>query len=259
MDIETPLTMQPKEREDAPGLYWRIFDIIAPPMRTLHRARIVNAHNLPATGEGGAIIAGLHNGALDGLFIAMAAAERGRAVRFVADEDICNAPGIGKTIREAGCIPIASVKGKGTDPEKIRAALAEAAALLEQDRLVGVFPEGIIHPFFETQQAFTFKTGVIRLAIETQKPIIPTWARGAAAIFPWLSPFDVGGKHIYGMLPVWTPVSVKVHFGEPFIVNPELTLESPHEIIKREALRLQREVDKLRNKYRDRRKGRGDD
>ena len=236
--------LMPDPRDAAPELYWQVYKIVGRPLRSLHRIGVHGAENLPETGAGGAIVAALHNGALDGVFIALAAAARGRAVRFVADQDICSAPVVGPIIRNAGCIPIASHKGKGTDPEQIRAALAEAA--------------GVIHPFFSTRHAFTFKTGIIRLAIETSAPIIPTWARGAAAIFPWLSPITVRNKQVYAMLPLWTPMPVTVHFGPPFLVDPALSLSSPNELIKLEATRLQYEVDTLRNMYRKKRAGKTD-
>lgn len=242
--------LMPDPRDAAPELYWKVYKVVGRPLRSLHRIGVHGAENLPETGAGGAIVAALHNGALDGVFIALAAASRGRAVRFVADQDICSAPIVGPIIRDAGCIPIASHKGKGTDTEQIRAALAEAASVIRGGGCVGVFPEGVIHPFFSTRHAFTFKTGIIRLAIETRAPIIPTWARGAAAIFPWLSPVTVRNRQVYAMLPLWTPMPVTVHFGPPFLVDPELTLASPNEQIKLEATRLQYEVDKLRNMYR---------
>lgn len=244
--------VMPDNPEPAPDLYWRAFKVVAPPLLRLHRVRVTGAENLPSAGQGGAIVAALHNGALDGVFIAIAASARGRAVRFVADEDICNVPVIGKIIRDAGCIPIASYKGQGTDPEKIRRALAEASDALRAGGIVGLFPEGIIHPFFKTRYAYQFKTGIIRLALASGAPIIPAWARGAGAIFPWLSNIPTPAGHMYAALPVWTPARVRVHFGKPFILPESMSLESPREQIREQAQRLQFAVDDLRNSHRKR-------
>ena len=241
----------PEQPEDAPELYWRLFKIVSRPLRRLHRVRVAGAENLPGPGQG-AILAALHNGALDAVFVAIAASARNRAVRFVADEDICNVPVIGPAIREAGCIPIASYKGQATDPDKIRQALAQATDVLRRGGLVGLFPEGIIHPFFKTRYAYQFKTGIIRLALASGAPIIPTWARGAGAVFPWLSNIKLPTGHIYAALPVWTPAQVVVHFGKPFVLPPDLCLDAPYERIREQALRLQFALDDLRNAHRKR-------
>lgn len=235
------------EREHAPEMYWKLFDAVSPALRKIHRVDIVNPENLPAAGEGGVILAAIHNGALDGIFITIAAAHRGRAVRFIGDEDICGAPVIGKAIRDAGVIPVASHKGIGTNPEQIRAALAEAADVITDGGTLGLFPEGVIRPFFDTRNSIPFKTGVIRLAIATGAPIIPVWAQGAGAIFPWLSPFTIKGKKFYGAIPLWTPSHIKVHFGEAFIARKDLSLDSPREELKAETARLQAAADFLRN------------
>lgn len=235
------------EREDAPDMYWKLYDAISPALKKIHRVDIVDAENLPAAGEGGVILAAIHNGALDGVFIAIAAAHRGRAVRFIGDEDICDAPVIGKAIRDAGVIPIASHKGVGSDPEQIRGALAEAAGVITGGGTLGLFPEGAIRPFFDTRNSIPFKTGVIRLAIATGAPVVPVWAQGAGAIFPWLSPFTIKGKKFYGAIPLWTPSHIRVRFGEAFVVRKELTLDSPREELKAETARLQDAADFLRN------------
>jgi 1-acyl-sn-glycerol-3-phosphate acyltransferase len=247
MLFEYEVTQPTKAREDAPELYWEIYDRISPTFLRLHQVKIVNPFYVPPTGEGGVIIAAIHNGALDGAFIALAAAHRGRAIRFIGDEDVCNVPILGKLIREAGVIPVASNKGIGTDPEQIRKALSEAAEVIRSGGTLGIFPEGVIRPFFKTRESFPFKTGVIRLAIATGAPIIPAWAQGAGAIFPWLSPFSVQGKKFYGAIPVWTPAPVKVHFGKPFHVRKSITLDSPPEALKKEAARLMHAADQLRN------------
>jgi len=228
-----------KNRESAPMLYWTTFNIVSPPLKLAHRFKVMNEQNLPAAGEGGCIIAGMHNGALDAAFISLGAEKRGRAVRWVGDEGICNAPVIGGLVRNLGVIPIASHRGQGTDPEKIKAAMKECADVIGQGGAVGIFPEGVIHPFYTGRKLIPFKTGIIRLALETGAPIIPAWAQGVGAIFPWLKPMTTKKAELYLMAPFWTPSPVKVHFGEPFIVDKGLDLASPHEEIKKECSRLQ--------------------
>ncbi len=236
-----------KLRDDAPELYWKIYDILSPWLIRAHRLKVKDAHNLPQAGKGGVIIAAIHNGALDGAFIALSAAHRGRAVRFIGDEELCNAPVIGKLIRGVGLIPVVSRRGAGTNPELVRQALSEAAEAIQDGGTLCIYPEGVIRPFFNTRKSFPFKTGVIRIAVTTHAPIIPVWAQGAGAIFPWISPFDIKGKKFYGAIPLWTPKQVTVHFGKPFHVKKSLTLESPAEELKKEAERLMRAADVLRN------------
>ncbi len=230
---------------DAYDTYWRILHKLAPTLKKLHSIKTINAYNLPYNGTGGVIIAAVHNGAVDAALISVSAADRMRAVRWVADEGICNTPVIGQVIRDAGCIPIASHKGKSTDPEQVREALSAATTLLREGGTLGLFPEGTIHPFYKNRRTLPFKTGVIRIAVEAGVPIVPAWARGAGAIFPWLSPMSVKNLSMYLALPLWTPVKIRVHFGEPFHVDKSLTLESPYEDIKAECVRLQDAVDEL--------------
>ncbi len=229
----------PYYREDAPELYWRLLKVLAPPIRRMHRVKIIDHKKLPQFGKGGVIVAGIHNGPLDAALISVGAASQGRAVRWVAEDDLFKAPVIGGVLKELGCIPIASNRGKSTDPEQVKQAMAAAAAVLNAGGTVGIFPAGVIHPFFEGNSTFPFKTGVIRLAIETGVPIVPAWARGANAIFPWLSPVSIRDKKVYAALPVWTPVEVKVRFGKPFRVKKSLSMDSPHEELKAEAARLE--------------------
>mgnify|MGYP006282984199 CR=1 FL=1 len=228
-----------KSREKAPPLYWAMHDTLAPPLRLVHNVKTINEENLPAEGQGGCIIAGMHNGALDAMFIATAAERRGRAVRWVGDEGICNAPVVGPVIRNLGVIPIASHHGKGTDPEKIKAALSEARDVIDTGGTVGIFPEGVIHPFYRGKKPMPFKTGIIRLAIETGAPIIPAWAKGVGAIFPWLKPVTLRGGELYLMAPLWTPSPVTIYFGEPFEVDAHLDISASKDEIRRQCRRLE--------------------
>lgn len=230
---------------EAYDVYWKVFRRVAPKIKKLHRIKTINGYNLPYAGAGGVIICAVHNGAIDAAMISIAAADRMRAVRWVADEGICNTPVIGEIIRDAGCIPIASHKGKSTDPGQVRQAMSAATELIREGGTLGIFPEGAIHPFYRNRRTLPFKTGIIRIAIETGAPIVPAWARGAGAIFPWLSPMSVKNFSMYLALPLWTPVRVRVHFGEPFSVREGLSIESPYEEIKQECARLQDSVDNL--------------
>ncbi len=241
----------PHYREKAPDIYWRLLRLLGAPARKLHRVKIVNHKNLPRYGDGGVIIAGVHNAALDACFISIAATSRGRSIRWVADNDICETPVVGDIIKDLGCIPIASDKGRGTDPEQVRRALSAAREVIDDGGTVGLFPEGRIMPVFERARTFPFKTGIIRLAIETGAPIIPAWAEGADAIFPWLTPISAVGLKFYLTLPLWTPVTVRVHFGKPFFVDKKLTLESSREELKKEAAWLQQQAEEMMLGYKD--------
>jgi 1-acyl-sn-glycerol-3-phosphate acyltransferase len=105
-------------------------------------------------------------------------------------------------------------------------------ALLEAGELVMVFPEGVRgmnKPFTERYQLQRFGLGFMRLALETDTPIVPVGIVGSEEQqpgianlpqlgrllgmpsfpitlgFPWLGPL--------GMLPL--PVRYRIHFGEP--------------------------------------------
>src|ERR1700690_1724266 len=101
-----------------------------------------------------------------------------------------------------------------------------ALHLLEDDRLLMVFPEGArgtAKLYWERTSLVHFGTGFMRLALQTKTPIIPFGFIGGGDAFPTvINAVKLG--HMFGMpyfpispylLPMPLPVQLAVHYGEP--------------------------------------------
>jgi 1-acyl-sn-glycerol-3-phosphate acyltransferase len=103
-----------------------------------------------------------------------------------------------------------------------------AKRLLEDDRLLVVFPEGArgtAKLYTQRYSLVDFGTGFIRLALQTRSPIIPFAFLGGGAAIPTVFNAYALGK-LLGvpyvpvtpyLLPVPLPVSLEIHYGEPLV------------------------------------------
>jgi 1-acyl-sn-glycerol-3-phosphate acyltransferase len=101
-----------------------------------------------------------------------------------------------------------------------------ATRLLEDERLLMVFPEGVggtAKLFNDRYSLVKFGTGFLRLALQTNTPIIPfAFIGGGEAIPTMVNAYNLG-KRIGApyvpitpyLLPVPLPVPLAVHFGKP--------------------------------------------
>ncbi len=225
--------------DGAPELYRLMYKVLNTPLNLYHRLQTEGLDNLPEEGTGGVIVCPLHNGMFDAAFVSLAVARRGRPVRWVVDDEIMENPMFAPLIENVGAIAISSHKGRTKDPEAAAATIAELARMLkEEDITAGVFPEGEIPPFYKKPEPGEFKTGIIRLAIQSGAPIVPAWASGAQKIMPWLTSFIVDGAEIPLALPLWLPIGVTVHFGEPFHVDAAVAENPTREGLRAETERL---------------------
>lgn len=122
--------------------------------------------------DGPLIVISNHTSYADGILLALACRERGRAVRLLATGGVFRTPLLGSVVRTLGFIPVA----RGTT--SAAASLDAAAEALAAGEAVGLFPEGRI-----TRDAAKWperaKTGAVRLALRTGAPIIPLAMDGA--------------------------------------------------------------------------------
>ncbi|MDD9207020.1 lysophospholipid acyltransferase family protein, partial [Georgenia sp. 10Sc9-8] len=116
--------------------------------------------HVPATGP--VIIASNHTGVVDGPLL-HGAIPRGSHV--IVKQEFFDSP-IGFLMTWAGQIPVDRSSG--------RAALNVAQQLLEEDRVVGIFPEGTRG----RGDASSVKAGVAWLAVRTGAPVVPAACLG---------------------------------------------------------------------------------
>ena len=103
-----------------------------------------------------------------------------------------------------------------------------AVRLLEDDRLLIVFPEGArgtAKLYKERYSLVDFGTGFMRLALKTKSPIIPFGFLGGGAAIPTITNAYALGKLVgVPYIPVTPylvslplPVALEVHYGEPMV------------------------------------------
>ncbi len=205
--------------------------------RRYFRVSTEGVGHIPA--EGRALIVANHSGTLpyDGAMVMHAVRnehDAHREVRPLVEDFVFHFPYLGTLMNRIG---------------GVRACPENAIRLLDQDQLVAVFPEGlkgIGKLFAQRYQLQRFgRGGFIKLALETDAPIIPTAIVGAEEIhplltkitwlsktfgipylpitptFPWLGPL--------GLLPL--PSKWFVLFGEPLYFNAEYGAEAANDRI----------------------------
>lgn len=134
--------------------------VIFPPMfRWLFSLQVVGVENLPKTG--GAVIASNHISLWDPPLLGTALP---RPIHFMAKQELFENPVFSWVIRQLNAFPVQ--RGSAD-----RVAIRKALALLEQQELVGIFPEGTRS---KTGQLGTSEPGMALIAAKAGVPIVPT-------------------------------------------------------------------------------------
>ena len=128
--------------------------------------------------HGPVLLASNHRSYFDVVAIGLVAARLGRPVRFMAKQEVFDAPVVGPLARALGGIPVERGSGSG-DP------MRRAAAALRAGEVVIVLPQGTIprgKAFFDP--VLTGHTGAARLAAETGAPVVPIGLWGTEQVWP---------------------------------------------------------------------------
>jgi 1-acyl-sn-glycerol-3-phosphate acyltransferase len=175
------------------------------------RVQTLGVENVP---PGRALLIGNHSGqiAWDGLMLLVALvreADPPRAVRSMAEKFLIRQPWLGTL-----CVRLGQVTGL---PENGR-------RLLEEGHLVLVFPEGargVAKPWSKRYRLQRFGTGFMRLALETDTPIVPFAFVGGEEIMINLANLPVLARILkfpsFPLLvtPLPLPSRCQLRFGEP--------------------------------------------
>lgn len=154
--------------------------------------------HVPRTGP--AILAMNHIGYLDFALAGTALLPAKRFVRFMAKRELFDNPIAGPLFRGMGHI---SVDRNNGGP-----SFVEALKALRGGEIVGIFPEATISQSFELK---AMKSGVIRLAMESGAPILPTIIWGSQRIWTKRVPRNFSRSKF--------PIIVAI--GEPLRFGPE--------------------------------------
>ena len=178
--------------------------------------RITNAalDNIPR--QGPAVIVCNHVSFVDAILI-MAACPR--PIRFVMDHRIFRWKVIGFVFRCAKAIPIASAR---EDPVMLERAYDAVAETLEDDELIGIFPEGRLTPDGEIG---VFRPGIEKILARTPVPVVPLAIRGV-----WGSMFSRQGGRAMARPPskLWRRVEV---VSAPAVAPENVTADGLREIV----------------------------
>ena len=178
----------------------------------------VETHGLANVPKGRVLLVPNHSGQLplDGAMIAVALATEAdppRVVRSMTEKWAASLPFVSTVFARAGQIV-------GT-PENCR-------RLLQAEEAVMVFPEGvrgIAKLWPQRYQLQEFGLGFMRLALETETPIVPVAVIGAEEQAPALLDLKAVGK-LFGMpalpvtitgLPIPLPTKYRLYFGAPML------------------------------------------
>ncbi len=134
-------------------------------------------------------------------------------------------------------------EGKAKSSQASLKAMEQLSQKLQQGHLVGIFPEGLNHKFWDYKKPYRFRTGAIRLALRNKVPIIPTAITGTHRVWMTFGEIKLPRFHIWLTIPIWFPAKVKVAFGEPFYLDEKL-LENPddYDLILAETERLKKVI-----------------
>jgi 1-acyl-sn-glycerol-3-phosphate acyltransferase len=150
--------------------YRAVARIVRPTLNAVLRKDWHGAEHLPT--EGGFIAAGNHMTNLDPFTFAHFLYDNGHVPRILAKSSLFTVPVLGWVLRATGQVPVYRNTSKAGE------SLRSAVAALHAGECVAVFPEGTLTRDPDLWP-MTGKTGVARLALTTQLPVVPIAQWGA--------------------------------------------------------------------------------
>ena len=166
-------------------LYWFLkWFVVGPPLRLLWWPWTEGKQHVPA--EGGAILASNHISFSDSIFLPLLLPRR---VTFLAKSEYFTGTGIkGALVRwffkGVGQVPIDRSGGRASE-----AAILTGVQILRDGKLLGIYPEGTRSP---DGRLYRGRTGVARMAIDAQVPVVPVamintfWIQPTGKVLPRL-------------------------------------------------------------------------
>ena len=157
--------------------YWIMKNgLLGPLLRTVFRPWVKGQENIPKSGP--AIVVSNHVSFVDSVFLPLVMP---RQMSFLAKSDYFTGKGIkGFFVRTfmiaAGQLPIDRTGGKASE-----ASLNTGLRVISEGRLLGIYPEGTRSP---DGRMYRGRTGVARMVLEAQVPVIPTAVVGTKEVMP---------------------------------------------------------------------------
>ena len=145
--------------------YWLVKAVLSPILRLLFRPWVEGLENVPA--RGGAILASNHVSFSDSIFLPLVVPRR---VTFLAKSEYFTGSGVKGRLTAAFFRAVGMVPIDRSGAEASEAALQTGKRILARGELLGIYPEGTRS---HDGRLYRGKTGVARLALEADVPVIP--------------------------------------------------------------------------------------
>jgi 1-acyl-sn-glycerol-3-phosphate acyltransferase len=174
--------------------WWSKFVLLGPLLRLYCRPTIEGLEHVPA--DGGAIFASNHLAVADSFFLPLKVPRR---ITFLAKREYFTEPGILGRIKKIFFTGVGQVPVDRSGGSAAQAAMDTAIRLLNEGKLLGIYPEGTRSPDGRLHKG---KTGVARMSLEAGVPVIPVAMIGTDKVNP------IGSR-------MWRPHHVHVKIGEP--------------------------------------------
>ena len=152
--------------------------IAIPIINSITKHTWIGGENIPKSGA--VIVANNHLSYFDVLNLAHFLYKNGRAPRFLGKASVFRVPIIGRIILAAGQVPVER------ETPNAGKAVDHAKRLLEAGHLLGVYPEGTLTRDLD-HWPMVAKTGLARLALTTNTPVIPVAQWGSQILMPTYS------------------------------------------------------------------------
>lgn len=146
-------------------LYTIVRPIVTICFKIIYKPKYIGIENIPK--EGRVILASNHKNNLDCIYLISSTK---RTIHFLAKKELFS--GLKKIIfNNMGLIPV----DRGNS-EKRHEAFLESIKYLENDKVIGIFPEGTFNK--SDKPILPFKMGSVKMSYETKSPIVPVIIKG---------------------------------------------------------------------------------
>jgi len=175
--------------------------ILMPLISLITKRTWTGAENIPKSGA--LIVASNHLSYFDVLNLTHFLFKNGRAPRYLGKVGVFKVPIIGRIILAAGQVPVER------ETPNAGKAVDHAMRLLQTGHLLGVYPEGTLTRDLDHWPMIA-KTGLARLALSTNTPVIPIAQWGSQVLMPTYSK----------KLKIFPRTKITIVAGEPVDLSP---------------------------------------
>jgi 1-acyl-sn-glycerol-3-phosphate acyltransferase len=157
--------------------YWLFkYVLLGPLLSLLGRPKVERLEHVPSSGP--VILASNHLAVMDSFYLPLVVRRR---ITFLAKAEYFTGTGVKGWFQRWFSTAVGKVPIDRTDADSARATLRTAQQVLDQGKLLGMYPEGTRSP---DGRLYKGKTGLARLALESGVPVIPVAMIGTNVVNP---------------------------------------------------------------------------